>query len=513
MKAPRSSAGYTLVELLVTMGLIAIFMTIFIAVVSGTMKTLRTVENRTDMTQKAWAAMSYLKARVSETNFFDTSADGLSTLHYVGHDQLGRSGGTVPRADVDPDYPYCDIAPTPLDRRITGGTDLFTGNRTGDFLDPNGTVPGGLQAQVLEDPQCYGLDPDLEFRGNAGALVCPPPMLLNPCPPDSNINPDDRNTHLIDTGAIAGFKRYRMDWEDLDASGNFLTPGGLVDQAESHLRTLIYSTRSPTAASYLESSCPSSTSRVERDVVTVAHTWKEKTFWIDDLGYGPGIGRADYGTNAPGAPNELRTFDFVLYERRTRFYEDANRNLDLDCNQQLNWVYTQPRYDERFRTLETPIASGIVDVQFKLLNADDNEILPCTNTDTAQSTGTCNILRSILPAYLVGRDPTPIGLFYTNCYLTIPSPGGTRYPRACSRLGDIRAIEITVVAGSNDVLTLLRKSRDINGKIFGNLTNLDPRQIGAVDYLGVTPQKILYNPGSLVTMKEKVYLPGYSLGR
>lgn len=481
----RLSAGYTLVELMVTLGLIAIFLTLFMAVVSGTMKTLKTVEGRTDASQKAWVAMSYLKTQIAAANFYDAGPGGTSSWNLTGHNELGRSGGTAPRADVDPDFALCD---TNLDGRIA----------TDDYVDPLSPTPPG-PFQPLMDPQCSGLDPDLELLGNLPAAVCPTALNLNPCPPDANINPNDRNPHFDPTGGPpgSGLNRYRMAWEDMNGNGGF-------DLWESHLRTLIFSTRSPTAAVYLQSSCPTNdASRVERDVVTIAHSWKDKTFWIDDLNSAANAGTVQ--------PNELRTFDFVLYERRTRFYEDANRNLDLNCDGALQFDRTNPAYDERFRTIEIPIAQGIIDVWFRLLNADGNEILPCTNPDVNQGSGRCEILTSVLPSY-GHTDPIPLGLFYSNCYIKIT---GTWYPRACSRLDEIRAVEITVIAGSNDTLTLLRKTRDQFGRILSNLTNTDPRQVGAIDYLQVTPglTKGFYTPGNLMILKDKVFLPGFALGR
>jgi len=208
-------------------------------------------------------------------------------------------------------------------------------------------------------------------------------------------------------------------------------------------------------------------------------------------------------------PQEIRTYDFVLYERRTRYFKDPTLNLDLNCDGVVETSRTADDYDERFRTLEVPVVHGIIDVQFRFFDWDNHEVKPCTRPD-GPPTGnewSCYIDPTRFSSYTFPNPATrPLGLFYTVHYC-VNRKDDCREDNVFSILSNIKSVEITVVAGSDDTLNLMRRTRDVNGVILSNLTNVDPKLIGAVDYLGATPYSTLYTPGNLVVLKERVYLP------
>jgi len=72
---------------------------------------------------------------------------------------------------------------------------------------------------------------------------------------------------------------------------------------------------------------------------------------------------------------------------------------------------------------------------------------------------------------------------------------------ACRNIDRIR---VTVVTGSDEAIRLIRKSMDANFIPFKVFDTADPKELGALDYLGVFSD--LYQKGSLVILQEEVSL-------
>jgi len=461
----RSARAYTLAELLVALGILAIFLTLFLSVVSASFRTVRTVQSRTDAQQKARIAMNYIRDRLAQASSFTPGVELYDFYRYRPNTFI-----------QSPFLTLCDLNSYP--NWATGGSTPPAPDNTIDLFDTakfTRVPPSNIAiAHSMEDPLCLA-DP------------VPPVQITLPGGTQMNINENpDQNYPSSFRGPQANLTRlYRTELEDLDGNGAFT---GI----ENYLRTLVFEVRSPSAALWGPSTCLAGASgnrnaKVDREIVTLAHTWKEKKFWQDD--------------NRDGAvqAQELRTEDFVLYERKTRYFEDPTRNADVNCDGTVNDA------DEVARVAEVPLVSGIIDVFYQLLDDRGEQIMPCTGNCTPPSglnelsgrryTGEfmCYLSREYF-------DPG-LGQRQTNSdNIGVPFSGAPGWG-ACRNIDRIR---VTVVTGSDEAIRLIRKSMDANFIPFKVFDTADPKELGALDYLGVFSD--LYQKGSLVILQEEVSL-------
>lgn len=460
----RTVRGYTLIELLVVLGILAIFLTLFLAVVSASFRTVNAVQSRSDAQQKARIALNYIRDRLAQASSFTPGIE----LHDFYRD---RPASFTP----NPLVTACDLnnsinwttqgaqSPAP-DSRI----DLFD---TAKFE----RVPNNFPVRyIMQDPLCLA-DP------------VPPVSMTLPGVGLSSINENPDQKYPGTRGLNGVTRLYRTEWEDLDGNGQFT---GI----ERYLRTLVFEVRSPSVPFWGPSTCLAGVTgnfgaKVDRQIVTLAHTWKEKTFWQDD------------NRDGVAQTGELRTEDFVLYERKTRYFLDPIRNQDVNCDGTINDA------DEVARVSEVPLVTGIIDVIFQLLDDRGDEITPCT--------GSCGPPGGLNE--LSGRDyngeyicylrteyfnPTTGQREVNSDNLGVPFQGASNWG-ACRNVDRVR---VTVVAGSDAAIRTLRKSMDGSFIPFRVFTGLEPREIGALDYLGVSPYSQFYQKGSLVILQEEIRL-------
>ncbi|MHA2609779.1 MAG: PilW family protein [bacterium JZ-2024 1] len=454
----RRPRGFTLIELLVTMGIITIIVTLVMAVVVSAFRTVKTVEGRTDAHQRARSALNYVKNRVAEAVSF-----------HIGWQRMQRS---VNRTDVDPQWNFCDWrGPDPLNLTPDGQVDF------NDLRYQPDPVNDPTKIIFIADPHCWG-DPDLEFtpfNPQTGAGF-----------PDANLMGDDLNQQNRDTN---NGRRYRMGYKDLNGNGSF-------EPVERFVRTLTLRMDAPFSTMLGQRTCPQGSSRVERQDIVLDFSFRPKTFW-DDANLN---GRID-GVNPANPLNsgELFTLDFVLYERRTRFFEDTVRNSDLNCDGVVNTDPASPNYDERMRTIEIPITRDLLDIHFHLYDSDGRIITPST----------APIEITNIPGY--PRSTIGPGLFACTYYYKRWNPiqnayewVGPNYDVFCKTPVKL---EIQVYATSDDMLKLIRETRDVYYRPYLNLLpSIDPKKIGALDYMGLTPYASLYTPGNLVVLSEVIDL-------
>jgi prepilin-type N-terminal cleavage/methylation domain-containing protein len=465
----RTVHGYTLAELLVALGILAIFMTLFLAVVSASFRTVQNVQTRSDAQQKARVALNYIRDRIAQASSFTPGVE----IHGF---YSNRSGITPsPLAPSSTNATPCDFN-SPVNW-VTNPpqTPVFDGKI--DFYDI-GKREQTPPFHIMEDPLCLAdpVPPALVTLPGGGTMSI-------------NENPDQRYPGTLRAPGVTTL--YRTELEDLDGNATF-------SPIEEHLRTLVFETRSPSAASWGPSTCLAGTTgnigaKVDRQVVTLAHTWREKTFWQDD------------NRNGTAQSEELRTEDFVLYERKTRYFEDPTRNLDVNCDGSINDA------DEIARVSEVPLVSGIIDVFYQFLDSRGELLIPCTEIGI----GGCDPPSALNE--LANDDFNGEFICYVRIQYFDPGTGqneinsdnvgvyfaGAPGWGACPNIDRIR---VTVVAGSDAAIRLLRKSMDANFVPFRVFTGLEPRDIGALDYLGLSPYSEFYQKGSLVILQEELSL-------
>ncbi len=451
--------GFTLLELLVTLGILTVMVTVVMAVLVSAFRTVKTVEGRTDAHQRARSALNYIKNRLEESVSF-----------HIGWKKMQRS---VNRTDEDPQWDFCDWrGPDPLN---LSPDDILDGYDLMYMPDPLGDP---TRVIYIQDPHCWG-DPDLEYTPFN-------PQTLQGFP-DANLMVDN---FFPETPDVAGRKKYRMGYKDMNGNGAF-------EAAEQYVRTLTLRMEAPFSAMYGQRTCSADSARVERQDVVLDFSFRPKTFWNDENlnGLIDGVNPAD-----PVNSGELFTFDFVLWERRTRFFEDAVRDRDLNCD---NSIITDPanaQYDERPRTIEIPITRDLLDVHFRLYDSQGQIIVPNTSGVTVSN----------IPGY-PRSDPIGAGLFLDTYYYKLWNPSGQFWewvgPNYTIFRNIPRKLEIQVFATSDEMMRIIRETQDSSFRPFQILRpHLNPTKVGALDYMGLTAYASLYTPGNLVMLSEVVDL-------
>ncbi len=456
--------AFTLTELVVAMGLMALFFLIFLTVATSASRTMRTIEERSQAQKRARLALNYIRDRVRQAARLDPGWQEVNLY-------AGRNHPLFELCDrnQEANLRFPDLyAPAP-DNRVT----------TADSVYREDVSP--YRRRGIANPLCLGMPSyPLQIPVNGA----PPPeasggvWILNRNPdqryPTRNIDPPDADALLR---AI-----YRTELEDLNGDGAFLP-------IERRLRTLVFVVDHPSTRYVGPSPCPSDPGPLaERQVVAIAHTWKEKMFWTDRNG------------NAQIDPGEWTTRSYVLYEHRYRIFEDPARRLDPNCD----GVWDER--DEVARVMELPIADGIVDVLFELLTDEGSHpIAPCV--------GNCPMPPELASVFWMGRQHDLNGQYF--CYYRIREDGlviepnvGTYFADWNPVCGRVDAVRVTVVAGTDTQIRLLEKTKDASGILFRALNAVDPRAIGELDYLGVTPYRNFYKPGALITLQETIPIGG-----
>ncbi|MCH7494437.1 type II secretion system protein [bacterium] len=497
----RGQRGFTLTETLVSVAIMMIVMTVLLAVLEATFRTLRIVAGETNAQERARLAMRYLTNAVGEAASFTK----------VMHPDLMRDDSRaqyeaelVANGNCDPSNIPVAFAPMP--------------NRTLWRQD--------LDTSCLIEPGEVGVDPDLTFsstfsQGVAGvpAPCAPDPYYIVPgawAIPDGNLatvaalsdrnqNPDhpvagrslleailqDATTEPAWLSAVAcGYAPYQTAWEDLDGDGVMFAS----DPLEGRLRTLVFSVINPTYAAGEGTNVPANADdqlgmagqreQVERRVVTIAHTWREKSFLIP---YSESMALAC----DPEESNHLET-DFVIYQRITRFYADPWVNMDIDQDgSTADLVFGRDLEDECLRTVETPLVTGIADLRFRLFTGDGSEIRPGNG-------------------YLSPQGESLDGTFF---YAT---RGGDE---PFTSLTFVRRVEITVLAASDHVLDVIRRTMGprpmppvmpfVTGLPFQVMPASSLQELGRVDFLGIVAgvsNRRLYNAANFIQLRETVDL-------
>lgn len=493
--------GFTLTETLVSVAIIMIVMTVLLAVLEATFRTLRIVGGETNAQERARLAMRYLTKAVEEATSFtkvmhpDLMRDDTRAAYEA---DLTVSGNCVPSSIPVSNAPFPDRS---LWRQDLDGSCLLEPGEVG--VDPDLTFSATFSQGVAGAPAPCAPDP---YYAAPGYLAIPDGNLATVAAlADRNQNPDHpvagrslleailQNT-AAEPGWLSalgcGYSPYQTAWEDLDGNGVF--NGG--DLLEARLRTLVFSVMNPTYAAGEGTNVPGNADtviglggqreQVERRVVTLAHTWKEKSFLIP---YSESMALAC----DPEESNHLET-DFVLYQRVTRFYADPWINMDIDQDGSTgDATFVRDLEDECLRTVETPLVTGIADVQFRLFAADGDEITPGSG-------------------YLSPEGESLDGTFFWTT-----RDGDEPF----TSLPAVRRVEVAVWAASDDVLDVIRATRGprpqppvlpfVTGLPFQVMQGESLGELGRVDFLGIVAGvsgRRMYNPANFIQLRETVDL-------
>lgn len=493
--------GFTLTEMLVSIAIILVVMTVLLAVLEATFRTLRIVSGETNAQERARLAMRYVTKAIEEANTFTQvmHPDLLRPDTRAGYEAALTAGGS------------CAASGTPVAAAPVPDARLWRQD---------------IDASCLIEPGEVGTDPDLTFSETFTQGVGVVPGLCSDAfyrlanvlaEPDANTatadsladrnqNPDHPTEtssvleSLLNDGAVSlpawlspdhcGYAPYQTALEDLNGDGAF-SPGPI----ESRLRTLVFGTVAPVYAMGEGSHVPANPDdviglgdqreQVERRIVTLAHTWKEKVFLM------PYSERMSLACD-PEENNHLVT-DFVLYQRITRLYSDPWVNTDIDQDGATGGALGRDVEDECLRTVETPLVTGVADVQFRLFDAEGDEINPGDNS-------------------YFNPQGFPLGGTY---YWTTRASD-----EPFSSLPFVTRVEVSVWGASDDVIDVLRRTRGrpattpatlpfVTDVIFQNIQAGDPQEVGRVDFLGIVQAasgRRLYNPANFIQLRETVDL-------
>ena len=501
MTVHSKRSGFTMTELLVSIAILVVVMTLLLTVIESTFKTLRVVTGESNASNRARIAMDQIVAElnnVDDLGFVDFHIPRVkkSRSQYISGLQSAASAGCDIYLELHPADTAFGNAPYPDSTLFNQDLNYNCYIEPWEVLDPDPTWTarfsvgkGGTDAPASCNQ--YLAPGVLAMESSSGVLCngssCP--IGLN----DRNLNPDDR---MAENDPFEGWRaevdQLKPSWselfgemcqEDTDSGGfittHNLTPyitaredldgNGTINGQEEFLRTIVFKTKSPKYSSNAASNTPNlggalnsnnSVEQLSHRVVTFAHTWKEKAFSIP-------LADSFNGGCDPANYSHLSS-DFVLYKRESNFYADPVLNMDLDRDGNPS----EEIEDECLRTVETPVTDGVVDVRFKLIDARGDEI----NAGNQYY-------------YWFDRDPSD------NNPISPP----------ITALDAVRAIEIYILTASDDVISVLRSSMD-DGKLF-SITSGNPGELARLNFLRIQSlQPEIYNPSNFVQLRRKVNL-------
>ncbi|MBC8515528.1 hypothetical protein H8D30_06720 [bacterium] len=475
-------------EVLVSIAILMVVMTVLLAVLDATFRTLRIVGGETNAQERARLALAYTTQALDEaTSLTDVMHPAMKRRGTRGdyEAELVSNGNCDDAVEVDP-----TTAPYPNGDWWRQDIDASCFIEPGEVVDPDLTWSNAFSTGSFPTPGGCALQ--------VGGILTEPGQPQSGIPAalaDSNQNPDQSQSGVFSqligdsdvtlpswlSDVTCGYQPYMTALEDQNGNGNYA-------RAETDLRTIVFSVNTPVYTAQDGSHVPQSKDdfpglgdqrdQVETRIVTLAHTWREKGFLIP---YSENMSDAC----DPEAYNHL-SGDFVLYQRITRFFNDPWIDRDID----QDGVIDDPALgrdleDECLRTVETPLVLGVADIRFKLYGGQGHAVLPCT--------GGC----------LTSMQGAPLeGTFYWSTDGTPTVPQGFPF----TSLGSVRKIEVSVWAASDDVLGVLRRTRDSNGLIF-QIFQGDSEALGRLDFMGILAQQgvpDLYNPSNFVQLRETV---------
>ncbi len=487
-------------ELLVSIAILVVVMTLLLTVIESTFKTLRVVTGEANASSRARIAMDQVVSElnnVDELAFVDFHIPRIkkSRAQYLSGINSAASAGCDIYLELHPSDTSFSNVPYPNSKLFNQDLNYNCYIEPWEVVDPDPTwtrrfSEGAASTDAPASCNQYLAEGVLSMPNETSSISCnggPCPIGLN----DRNLNPDDRMAES-DPFELwrAEAEILKPSWSELfgemcseDSSGGFtstynLTPyitsredldgDGVVTGQEAFLRTLVFKTRSPKYSSDRSSNTPNlsgslnSNTNIEQlkhRVITFAHTWKEKAFAIP-------LSESFNGGCDPSNYSHLSS-DFVLYKRESKFYSDAVLNMDLDRDGNPS----EEIEDECLRTIETPVSEGIVDIRFKLFNR--NEQINAGNQYY----------------YWFDRDPSD------NNPISPP----------VTSLHSVDAVEIYILTASDDIISVLRGSME-DGKLF-SITGGKPGELARLNFLriqGLNPE--IYNPNNFVQLRQRVNL-------
>ncbi len=500
MKLKSTRAGFTMTELLVSIAILSVVMTLLLTVIESTFKTLRVVTGQANSSNRARVAMDQVVSELSnvaDLGFVDFHIPRIkkSRAQYLNGLNSTASAGCDIYLELNPLDPNFSNAPYPNSKLFNQDLNLNCYIEPWEVLDPDPTwtrrfSEGAGSTDAPASCNQYIAEGVLAMPNEFSSISCNGsscPIGLN----DRNLNPDDRMAESdpfeLWRAEVEGLK---PSWSDLfgemcseDSSGGFtstyrlnpyitsredLDGDGTVSGQEAFLRTLVFKTKSPKYSSDESSNTPNlsgslntnvNIEQLKHRVITFAHTWKEKAFSIP-------LSESFDGGCDPSNYSHLSS-DFVLYKRESRFYSDPILNMDLDRDGNPN----EEIEDECLRTIETPVSDGIVDIRFKLFNGA-NEI----NAGNQYY-------------YWFDRDPSD------NNPISPP----------ITALDSVDAVEVYIMTASDDIISVLRGSME-DGKLF-SITSGKPGELARLNFLRIqslNPE--IYNPSNFVQLRQRVNL-------